>query len=71
MVMKRLKRVRALFGFLRQQRHVLFDDTFQDALAEMYRDSGAGDEPAPPSMLCIFLPLRTPRSWAMRSSTVR
>jgi hypothetical protein len=58
MLMKRLKRVRALFGFLRQQRHVLFDDVFQDALAEMYRDTGAGDEPAPPAMLCMALLLQ-------------
>ncbi len=56
--MKRLKRVRALFGFLRQQRHVLFDDAFQDALAEMYRETGAGDEPLPPAMLCMALLLQ-------------
>ncbi|HVJ90375.1 MAG TPA: transposase, partial [Labilithrix sp.] len=53
MIMKRLTRVRALFGFLRQKRHVIFDDAFQDALASMYRDSGAGDEPHPPAMLCM------------------
>ncbi len=58
MLMKRLKRVRALFGFLRQQRHVLFDDAFQDALAEMYRETGAGDEPLPPAMLCMALLLQ-------------
>lgn len=45
MVMKRLKRVRALFGFLRLHRHELFDAEFQDGLAEMSRDTGAGDEP--------------------------
>lgn len=58
MIMKRLTRVRALFGFLRQKRHILFDDTFQDALAAMYRDSGAGDEPHPPAMLCMALLLQ-------------
>lgn len=58
MIMKRLTRVRALFGFLRQQRHVLFDDEFQDALAAMYRDTGAGDEPLPPAMLCMALLLQ-------------
>lgn len=58
MIMKRLTRVRALFGFLRQQRHVLFDDEFQDALAAMYRDTGAGDEPHPPAMLCMALLLQ-------------
>lgn len=58
MIMKRLTRVRALFGFLRQHRHVLFDDEFQDALAAMYRDTGAGDEPHPPAMLCMALLLQ-------------
>ena len=29
LIMKRLNRVRALFGFLRTKRHVLFDDAFQ------------------------------------------
>ncbi len=57
-IMKRLVRVRALFGFLRHQRHVLFDDAFQDALAAMYRDTGAGDEPHPPAMLCMALILQ-------------
>lgn len=57
-IMKRLTRVRALFGFLRRQRHVLFDDTFQEALAAMYRDTGAGDEPHPPALLCMALLLQ-------------
>ena len=57
-LMKRLVRVRALFGFLRRQRHVLFDDVFQDALAQMYRDTGAGDEALPPAMLCMVLLLQ-------------
>jgi len=56
--MKRLTRVRALFGFLRQQRHVIFDDAFQDALAAMYRDTGAGDAPHAPAMLCMAMLLQ-------------
>ena len=51
--MKRLGRVRALFGFLREKRHVMFDDAFQARLEEMYRQSGAGDEPHPPAFLCM------------------
>lgn len=47
MLMKRLTRVRALFGFLRQHRHELFDDAFQDQLEGMYRATGAGEEPHP------------------------
>ena len=48
-IMKRLKRVRALFSFLRLNRHVLFDETFQEQLEGMYRQTGAGDEPHPPA----------------------
>jgi hypothetical protein len=43
--MKRLNRVRALFGFLRLKRHVLFDEAFQGQLEGMYRQTGAGDAP--------------------------
>ena len=49
MLMKRLTRVRALFGFLRQHRRELFDDAFQEQLEGMYRTTGAGDEPHPPA----------------------
>jgi len=41
-LMKRLDRVRKLLGFLRVHRRRLFDDAFQDELATMYRDTGAG-----------------------------
>lgn len=53
LVMKRLNRVRTLFGFLRTHRHTLFDDSFQDQLEGMYRLTGAGDPPHPPAMLCM------------------
>ena len=53
LIMKRLGRVRALFGFLREQRHVIFDDAFQDRLEEMYRQTGAGDDPHAPALLCM------------------
>jgi hypothetical protein len=58
MLMKRLHRVRALFGFLRLNRHVLFDEAFQEKLEEMYRQTGAGDPPHPPAMLCMVLLLQ-------------
>ena len=45
LIMKRLNRVRALFGFLRTKRHLLFDDTFQEQLEGMYRQTEAGDPP--------------------------
>ncbi len=56
--MKRLKRVRALFGFLRLHRHELFDDEFQEQLEGMYRDTGAGAPPHPPALLCMVVLLQ-------------
>jgi len=58
MIMKRLNRVRALFGFLRLNRHVIFDDAFQEQLEGIYRQTGAGDPPHPPAMLCMVLLLQ-------------
>ena len=58
MVMKRLKRVRALFGFLRLNRHHIFNEAFQEQLEAMYRKTGAGDPPLPPAMLCMVLLLQ-------------
>lgn len=58
MIMKRLNRVRALFGFLRLNRHVIFDQAFQEQLEAGYRQSGAGDPPHPPAMLCMVLLLQ-------------
>jgi hypothetical protein len=57
-IMKRLNRVRALFGFLRLNRHKLFDDAFQNQLEGMYRQTGAGDEAHAPAMLCMVLLLQ-------------
>jgi hypothetical protein len=58
MLLKRLNRVRPLFGFLRQHRHELFDDSFQEKLEEVYRDTGAGEEPHPPALLCMVVLLQ-------------
>ena len=51
--MKRLDRVRKLLGFLRVHRRRLFDDAFQDELAAMYRDTGAGKAPVPPALMAM------------------
>jgi Transposase DDE domain/Transposase domain (DUF772) len=51
LLMKRLTRVRALFGFLRLHRHELFDEAFQDQLESMYRTTGAGEPPHPPALM--------------------
>jgi len=58
MLMKRLVRVRALFGFLRLHRHELFDDAFQEQLESVYRTTGAGDPPHPPALMCMAVLLQ-------------
>lgn len=58
MILKRLKRVRPLFGFLRLNRHKIFDDAFQEQLEAMYRQTGAGEEPHPPALLCMVVLLQ-------------
>ncbi len=58
LIMKRLNCVRALFGFLRTKRHVLFDDAFREKLEGTYRQTGAGDPPHPPAWLCMVLLLQ-------------
>ena len=58
MLMKRLTRVRTLFGFLRLHRHELFDEEFQQQLEGMYRATGAGDLPIPPARMCMVVLLQ-------------
>jgi hypothetical protein len=52
-LMKRLDRVRKLFGFFRLHRRRLFDDAFQAELAGMYRDTGAGKQPVSPALMAM------------------
>ncbi len=58
LIIKRLKRTRKLFAFLRLQRHELFDRGFEDDLEGMYRQTGAGAEPVAPALLCMALLLQ-------------
>ena len=58
LLMKRLRRTRKLFAFLRLHRRELFDDGFQEELEGMYRATGAGVEPVPPAVLCMALILQ-------------
>ena len=44
---------RKLFAFLRERRHELIDAAFQAELERMYRDSGQGEEPQPPGLMCM------------------
>ncbi len=57
-VMRRLTRTGKLFAFLRQQRHAIFDDVFQDELAAVYRDTGEGKEPIAPALLAMVTVLQ-------------
>jgi hypothetical protein len=57
-ILARLKTHRKLFAFLRLHRHEILDDEFQDLLASMYRDTGAGAPAQPPAMLCMALLLQ-------------
>jgi Transposase domain (DUF772)/Transposase DDE domain len=49
---------RKLFVFLREHRHDLFDDSFQDELETMYRQTGQGETPQPPALMCMGLLLQ-------------
>lgn len=57
-VLGRLHRTRKLFGFLRLHRLEIFDEAFQDELATMYRDTGAGKDPRPPALLAMVVLLQ-------------
>ena len=57
-ILKLVKRHRRLFGFLRMHRHELFNDEFQAELETMYRDTGAGDTPKSPALMCMALLLQ-------------
>ena len=52
-ILKSLRRTRKLFAFLRDHRHVLFEDELQAALESMYRDTGAGKEPVCPARMAM------------------
>jgi hypothetical protein len=58
LILARLHRTRKLFGFLRLHRAEIFDDAFQDELAAMYRDTGAGKEPVAPALLAMVVLLQ-------------
>src|SRR5436309_15989493 len=50
-----IKRIRLakLFVFLRQHRHEVFDEAFQQELASLYRESQRGQPPVPPALLAL------------------
>ena len=57
-ILKRLVTKRRLFAFLRNHRHEIFDDAFQEELETMYRKTGAGKEPKPPALMAMALLLQ-------------
>src|SRR5438552_8541298 len=52
-IIKRLWRVRKFLAFLRRHRHEIIDETFQDELEGMYRNTGAGKEPVTPGLMAM------------------
>lgn len=58
LLLKRCQKKRRLFAFLRENRSRLFDDAFQGELEQMYRDTGAGKDAAPPAMMAMALILQ-------------
>ena len=57
-ILKRVRRRKKLFAFLREHRHELFDSEFQNELAAMYRDTGAGKEPVTPALMAVAVLLQ-------------
>jgi len=57
-ILKRCEKKRRLFAFLREHRHEIFDESLQQELESMYRSTGAGLPPHPPSMLAMALILQ-------------
>ncbi|MBI3204663.1 MAG: IS1182 family transposase [Myxococcales bacterium] len=57
-ILRRLDRTRKLFKFLRLHRHEIFSDEFQAELTAMYRQTGAGERPVPPAVLCLVVLLQ-------------
>jgi hypothetical protein len=57
-VLKLAGKSRKLFGFLREQRHKVVDEPFQDELGGMYRQTGQGEEPQPPGLMCMAVLLQ-------------
>ncbi len=56
-IIKRIKRAK-LFVFLRETRHLLFNEAFQEELASMYADATKGHPPVPPAQLALTIILQ-------------
>jgi hypothetical protein len=56
-IVKKIRRAK-LFVFLRQHRHQLLDEAFQEELANLYRKAERGQPPIAPAMLALALILQ-------------
>ena len=56
-IMKLIKRAK-LFRFLREIRHLLFDEAFQEELSQMYAEVATGHPPVPPAQLALTVILQ-------------
>src|SRR5713226_9365111 len=52
-IVRRIRKAK-LFVFLRQYGHILFDEPFQEELANLYQKQARGRPPAAPAMLAAF-----------------
>jgi hypothetical protein len=59
LLLRRLRKTRKLFAFLRDRRREIFDDAFQSELEAMYRNTGAGKDPTPPALLAMVVLLQS------------
>ncbi len=53
-ILKRIRKAK-LFVFLRQHRHELLDEAFQQELASLYRPAERGQPPVAPAILALAL----------------
>ena len=53
-MVRRIRKAK-LFVFLRQSRHLLFDEPFQEELANLYRKEVRGRPPVAPALLALAL----------------
>ncbi len=56
-VLKRIRKAK-LFVFLREHRHEIFSEEFQEELAAVYKDSSLGQPPIPPAQLALAVILQ-------------
>ena len=56
-IVKLIKRAK-LFTFLREIRHLLFDEEFQEELSQMYAEAVTGHPPVPPAQLALTVILQ-------------